>query len=101
MKKTLVIGSLVAVFLMTMIPVTSAINSQIAKEELILRSSLNVPEVDAQEIKARFLNNPDEPTPILITLLIWLLKLIRIGLVVFWGVVFIIIRRFGNSTAVS
>ena len=99
-KKTLIIGSILAVFLMTMIPIASAVNSHYAKEAQTTKKSINVPEVDFEKIQKQYTLDPNEPTPILITLLIWLLKLMRIGMVAFWGIVFIIIRRFGNNTAI-
>ena len=85
---------------MTMLPLASAMNSNFVKEATTVRYSMNVPDIDFEEFKDRHTINPSEPTPILITLLIWLLKFIRVGLVVFWGVVLIIIRRFSNNTAV-
>ena len=99
MKKTFIIGSVLAVFLMTMIPITSAVNSNYTNENQTPRSSQYLPEVNIEEIQKRLNLDPIEPTPILITLLIWLLKLMRIGMVAFWGIVIIIIRRFGNNTA--
>ena len=99
MKKTLIIGSVLAVFLMTMIPITSAVNSSYTNENQTPKSSQYLPEVNIEKIQKRLNLDPTEPTPILITLLIWLLKLMRIGMVAFWGIVIIIIRRFGNNTA--
>ena len=72
----------------------------IAKIKALLSTETEVEEtVNLEEIQKRLNLDPTEPTPILITLLIWLLKLMRIGMVAFWGIAIIIIRRFGNNTA--
>ena len=99
-KKTLIIGSILAAFLMTMIPIASAINSHYVKETIPVQYSMKVPDIDFEKFKEKFTNNPIEPTPILISLLILLLKFIRAGIVTFWGIVIIIIRRIRNNTAI-
>lgn len=99
-KKTLIIGSILAAFLMTMIPIASAINSHYVKETIPVQYSMNVPDIDVEKLKEKYTNNPTEPTPILISLLILLLKFIRAGIVAFWGIVLIILRRIRNNTAI-
>ena len=99
-KRTLIIGSVLAVFIMTMVPIASAINSHYVKETIPVQYSMNVPDIDFEKFKEKFTNNPTEPTPILISLLILLLKFIRAGIVAFWGVVLIIVRRIRNTTAI-
>ena len=100
MKRTLIIGSILAAFLMTMIPIASAINFHYISETSTIQHSRNFPDIDIEKFKEKFTNNPTEPTPILITLLILLLKFIRAGIVAFWGIVLIIIRRIRNNTAI-
>jgi hypothetical protein len=100
-KKTLIIGSILAAFLMTMIPIASAINSHYVKETSPIQNTMNVPDLDFEKLKEKYTNNPTEPTPILITLLILLLKFIRAGIVATLGVILIILRRIRNNTAIN
>lgn len=99
MKKKSIIGSLLAVFLMMMLPSVSAVESNAVKETTTSRSPFVIPDIDIEELKVVYNNNPSKPLCILITALIWFLKLVRLFLFAFWAVVILfIIKRITNST---
>jgi hypothetical protein len=90
MKKTLLFGSLLAVFLMIMVPTVSVTEAKVfqsAKTSYIL----NLQTAYAEVIKAKYANDPSPQTIILLTLLIWLLKLLRIGAVFLIGGIILLI----------
>jgi hypothetical protein len=100
-RKTPIIGSILAIFLLILLPIASAVNFNYAKEADTKQLSFSISETDLEKIKDRFTLDPTEPTPILITLLILLLKLIRAGMVAFLTIVFIFIRGLGNNTTTN
>ncbi|UCD14349.1 MAG: hypothetical protein JSW60_02740 [Thermoplasmatales archaeon] len=99
MKKKIIIGSLLAVFLM-MMPSVSAVESNAVKEKT--RYSFIESDIDIEELKEEYNKNPSAPLFIIVTALIWFLKLLRIFLVTFWTVVILsIIKRItGNTTCI-
>jgi len=92
MRKTLLFGSLLAVFLMVMIPAVSAAEAKVvqsAKTSYIL----NLQTTYLETIKAKYANDPSPQTVILLTLLIWFLKLLRLGAVFMIGIILLIILK--------
>ena len=102
MRKKIVIGSLLAVFLMIMLPMASAVNSNAVKETTKAQYPIIVPDIDVEELKEQYTNDPSEPLPIIVTLLIWLLKIMRIILVPIWALLiyFIFLRGTNNTTCI-
>jgi hypothetical protein len=91
MRKKIVIGSL---------PITSAVNSNAAKEITKSQCPIIVPDIDVEELIEQYANDPSEPLPIIVTLLIWLLKITRIILVPIWAIlIYFIFLRGNNDTA--
>lgn len=76
MKKKIIIGSLLAVFLITMLPTTNVVGSNTVKETLKSQLPHAIPNIDFERIKLKNTDNPAEPL-VITTLLIWLLKIIR------------------------
>lgn len=102
MRKKIVIGSLLAVFLMMMLPISSAVNSNAAKETTKAQYPIIVPDIDVEELKEQYTNDPSEPLPIIVTLLIWLLKIMRIILIPIWALLiyFIFLKGTNNTTCI-
>ena len=99
MKKRIIIGSLLAVFLMMMLPTACAVEFNAAWETMKSQHPIIIPDIDIEELKLKYQNGP-EPTFILLFLLSIILNLLRI--VKFTSLLFIliIVRIFGNTTAI-
>ncbi|MCK5112596.1 MAG: hypothetical protein KAQ84_03555 [Thermoplasmatales archaeon] len=101
MRKKIIIGSLLAVFLMMMLPTVSTIESDAVKETMKSQNPIIIPDIDIEELKLKYQNGP-EPTFFLIFILKQILSLLRmIKFTALFAVLLIIIKRiFGNSTAI-
>ncbi|MCK4333066.1 MAG: hypothetical protein KAV40_05745 [Thermoplasmatales archaeon] len=99
MKKKLLFGSLLAVFLMMMLPTAYAVESNIVKETMKSQYPIIIPEIDIEELKLKYQNGP-EPTFILLLLLSIILNLLRIAkfVIPFILILYIIKKIFGNNT---
>lgn len=103
MRKSVIVGSLLAVFLMVMVPAVSAAESTIAQ------SATSSPLLKAQEayleaLIAQYADGP-QPATILLTLAILFLKLIRWGVIIIDLTILLIIIRIlrggqNNTTGV-
>ena len=92
MKKTLIFGSLLAVFLMMMLPAVSAEESKAVQSAQSSPYLLKSQETYMETIRAKYANDPT-PQTILITLAIMLLKLLRAGMLFIDLVILLIILR--------
>jgi hypothetical protein len=102
MKKNLIIGSLLAVFLMMMLPTVAATEAKAAQSALTSPNLVDIETTYLEAIRAKYKDNPS-PQFILVTLAILLLKLIRWGILLIDGVIFLIVLRIlrkNNTTAV-
>jgi len=96
MRKKIIIGSLLAVFLMMMLPTVSAIESDAVKETMKSQYPNIIPDIDIEELKLKYQNGP-EPT----FFLIWILNLLRmIKFTALFAILAILLIIFGNSTAI-
>ncbi len=101
MKKRIIIGSLLAVFLMMMLPTVSAIESDAVKETMKSQYPVLIPDIDIGEVKEKYKDRPIEPTFFLIFILKQIIGLLRIIKFTAIFVVLLIIKRiFGNTTAI-
>jgi hypothetical protein len=101
MKKTLIGCSLLAVFLIMMLPTVAAEGMKIAQAGT---QNLLVDEAYVEALLQKYIDHPS-PQIILITLAILLLKLLRWGIIIMGGVFLLIIlgiikRPHNNTTAV-
>ena len=98
MKKTLISVSLLAAFVIMMLPAVAAEEATVAKSNLL---TLQTMKLDA--LLEKYKNNP-EPQIIFLTLAILLLKLLRMGMILIGGIILLVILRIlgkqNNSTAV-
>ena len=98
MKKTLIGVSLLAAFVIMMLPAVAAEEATVAKSNLL---TLQTMKLDA--LLEKYKNNP-EPQIIFLTLAILLLKLLRMGMILIGGIILLVILRIlgkqNNSTAV-
>ena len=83
MRKNLIICSLLAVFLMLMLPTVSAAEAKVTQSATTLPNLYNIQATYFDAIRAKYKDNPS-PQCILITLAILFLKLLR------WGKIFLI-----------
>ncbi len=97
MKRRIIIGSLLAVFFMIMLPTACAVEFNALKETMKSQHPIIMPDIDIEELKLKYQNGP-EPTFILLFLLSIILNLLRI--VKFTILFTLIIRIFGNTTAI-
>lgn len=92
MKKRILIGSLLVVFLMTMLPVVSAV-----KEPVESRSNYEIRSLILEKLKE--INNDDNPQPTCILRLLLILRNIILG-----GIIFIVLsflgKLKGNNSAI-
>lgn len=99
MKKIkIIIGSLLAIFLMMMLPSASAIEADAAKETR--NYSLEILDTNLKKLKEKYGDGDPEPTFIILyTILIWILKALRmidVGIIL---LIFAIISKIiGNQT---
>jgi hypothetical protein len=99
MRKTLIGGSLLAVFVLMMLPAAAAEEAKVAQSSDLLKIQTDV----FESIRDKYLNSPT-PQIILITLLILFLKLVRWGIVIVGGIILLIILRIirgHNTTGVT
>jgi hypothetical protein len=92
MRKNLIIGSLLVVFLMLLLPAVSAEDSRITQSAQTSSSLLKAQEIYLETMVKKYMDGPS-PQPILLTLAILLLKLLRWGVLIFDGVILLIILR--------
>ena len=102
MKKKILFGSLLAVFLMMMLPTACAVESNTVKETMESQYPIIIPDIDIEELKEKYKDRGFEPTFFLIFILHRILNLLRmIKFAGLFAVLFAIINRiFGNSTAI-
>lgn len=101
MRKTLIGGSLLAVFLLLMLPTVAAEEAKVA-QSAPTSPLLDIQTAYLQELREKFKDGP-HPQIILITLAILLLKFLRWGVIIFGGIILLIILRIlrkNNTTAV-
>ena len=101
MRKKILFGSLLAVFLMIMLPTVSAIESDAVKETMKSQDPIVIPDIDIEKLKIKYQNGP-EPTFFLIFILHQILNLLRtIKFTALFAALFAIIKRiFGNTSAI-
>ena len=98
MRKKIIIGSLLAVFLMAMLPSAYAVESNIVKETMKSQCPITIPEIDIEELKLKYQNGP-EPTFILLFLLSIIINLLRlVKFAIPFILILYIIKIFGNNT---
>jgi len=100
--KKLIIGSMFAALIMVLLPITSAVESNIVEENIKNQYISKINNIDIEKLKEK-LDDPSSPTIFLVTLLIFLLRIVQISLAAFWGLVIMIIvilRNLGNKTAI-
>jgi len=93
MRKTLLIGSLLTVFLMLMVPTVAAAEATVAQSATTSPNLLNIQTTYIDAIRAKYTDNPSPQTIILLTLAILFLKLLRWGSILFIGGILLIILR--------
>ena len=103
MRKTLIGGSLLAVCLLMMLPAVAAEEVKVAQSA----TTSNFATMETTYLEALRQKYRDGPSPqiILITLAILFLKLLRWGVFIFGGIIFLVILRIlrgnnNNTTAV-
>ncbi|UCF11852.1 MAG: hypothetical protein JSW06_07325 [Thermoplasmatales archaeon] len=101
MKKKIIFGSFLTIFLMMMLPTVSAIESDAMKETMKSQYSILIPDIDIEDLKLKYQNDP-EPLFFLIFILHQILNLLRtIKFTALFAALFVIIRRiFGNTTGI-
>lgn len=102
MRRTLIFGSLLAVFLMLMLPAVSAAESKVAQSAKTSPYLLDIQETCINTIRAKYADNPSPQTFILLTLAILFLKFLRWGAVFIGGIIILIILKIirgQNNTA--
>ncbi|UCF12551.1 MAG: hypothetical protein JSW06_11055 [Thermoplasmatales archaeon] len=99
MKKKIMFGSLLAVFLMIMLPIISAIESDTVKETMKSKYIITIPDIDIEESKIKYQNDP-EPTFFLIFILKQILNLLRtIKFTALFAILLAIIKSISGSTS--
>jgi hypothetical protein len=97
MRKTLIFGSLLTVFLILSLSAVSAEESKIVQSAQTSPYLLKAQETYMETIRAKYANDPS-PQTILITLAIMLLKLLRAGMLFMDAVIlFIIFKIIGSG----
>lgn len=91
MRKTLIGGSLLAVFLLLMLPAVAAEQVKIA-QSATTTPKLTIGTTYLEAIRQKYKDNP-YPQTILITLAIMVLKLIRLGMLLADAIILMIILR--------
>lgn len=102
MKKKIIIGSLLAVFIMMMLPSASAVESSTIEETLKSQQPIVNPDIDIGELKLKYQDDPAEPKFVILFLLSILLNILRAAkfATIFAILLIFIIRRITNSSAV-
>ncbi|UCF12266.1 MAG: hypothetical protein JSW06_09525 [Thermoplasmatales archaeon] len=102
MRKKIIFGSFLAVFLMMMLPTISAIESDAMKETMKSQYPIIIPDIDTDELKFQY-QSGSEPWFFLIFILkqiLNILRTIKFTALALFAVLFVIIRRiFGNTNA--
>jgi hypothetical protein len=98
MRKTLILGSLLAVFLMMMLPAVAAAEAKIAQSATTSPNLINIQTTYIDALRAKNKDNPSPQTFILLTLAILLLKLLRWGVIFIGLIILFILRRGHNNT---
>lgn len=95
----LIVGSLLVVFLLMMLPTVAAEEAKVA-QSAPAPYLLDIQTTYLEELREKFKDGPS-PQFILITLAILLLKLLRWGVIITGGILFLIILRIlrKNNTA--
>ena len=102
MKKRIIIGGFLAVFLMIMLPIASAVESNTVKKTMESQYPVIIPDIDIEELKEKYKDRPIEPTFFLIFLLKQIIGLLRIIKFTAIFVVLLIINRiFSNTSALT
>ena len=97
MRKNLIFGSLLAGFLMLLLPAVSAAEANVVQVAKKSPSLLKAQETYMEIIRAKYTNDPN-PQTIIITLVIMLLKLIRASMLFMDAVIlFIIFKIIGGG----
>jgi len=96
----IIICSLLAIFLMMMLPAVSAIEANAAKETRNSKYLLEIQEIDFKKLKEKYEDDNVEPTFIILyTFLIWFFRVLRWVDVGILFILFLIISRIiGNNT---
>lgn len=102
MKKKIIIGSLLAVFIMMMLPSASAVESSTIEKTLKSQQPIVNPDIDIGELKLKYQDDPAEPKFVILFLLSILLNILRAAkfVTIFAILLIFIIRRITNSSAV-
>ncbi len=97
MKKTLIGASLLAVFLLMMLPTVAAEEAKVAQSTVRSPTLLSLQTAELEAMKEKYTDGP-QPQFILLTLAILFLKLIRMGIIVIGGLILIVVLRLlGNQ----
>lgn len=104
MKKTLVGFSLLAAFLIMMLPTVAAEEAKVARPAVLSSIRHSLQTVDLEAMKEKYKDNP-QPQVFLLTLLIMLLKLLRMSIALVGVIVLLIVLRLlgnnNNTTAIG
>ncbi|UCF13420.1 MAG: hypothetical protein JSW06_03965 [Thermoplasmatales archaeon] len=102
MRKKILFGSLLAAFLMMMLPTVSAIESDAMKETMKSLQPIIIPDIDVDELRLQY-QSGSEPWFFLIFILkqiLNILRTIKFTALALFTVLFVIIKRmFGNTNA--
>jgi hypothetical protein len=103
MRKTILGGSLLVVFILLMLPAVTAEQAKIAPSTAT-SFTLNSARTYLEEIQKKFMDNPS-PQVIILTLLIIILKLLRWGAAIIGGILILtilgLLKKPNNNTSVA
>ena len=101
MKKKIIFGTLLVVFVMMTLPTAYAAESSTVKGAMKSQIPIILPDIDIEELKLKYQNGP-EPTFFLIFILKQILNILRtIKFAALFAALFAIIQRiFGNTTTI-
>jgi hypothetical protein len=92
MRKTILLGGLLAVFLIFTLPTVSAVESVVVQSSKASSYHLTAQDIDLEKIQAKYSNNPTPQTFFLLTLAILFLKLLRLSMILPILIVLIYLR---------
>jgi membrane glycosyltransferase len=100
MRKNLILGSLLAVFLMMMLPTVAATEAKVAQSASTSPNLLDAQTTYIEAIREKYKDNPSPQTFIILSLAILFLKLLRWGAIIVIGAIFLVIIRMirGQNT---
>jgi hypothetical protein len=108
MRKIIILASLLAVFLIMMLPTIAAAEAKVAQSATTSPILINIETAYIEAIRAKYKDNPSPQTIILLTLAILFLKLLRAGVILLTGgilvILLIILKIIGghnNTTGIS